>query len=119
MTGACMALVFLLSSAPLHGDGLPDPIQAPDLDTASLSSYVRSFVGPRRLPGVAVSIVGRDGPLYQAGFGQMGESGESVTEAVRFQAGPFVEAITGFAILQLADSGRIDLDEPVHHYLPG
>ena len=119
MTGSCMALVFLLSSAPLYGDGLPDPIQAPDLDTANLSSYVRSFVGPRRLPGVAVSIVGKDGPLYQAGFGKMGESGESVTEAVRFQAGPFVEAITGFAILQLADSGRIDLDEPVHHYLPG
>ena len=118
LKGFWMVLVFLLSSAQLYGDGLPSPIQIPDLDTANLSSYVKSFVGPGRLPGVAVAIVGKGGPLYQEGFGRMGGSGEPVTEAVQFRAGPFTEAVTGFAILQLADSGRLGLDEAVHRYLP-
>jgi len=48
----------------------------------------------------------------------MADSGEPVTAAARFPAGALAGAVTTLAILQLADSGRIALDERVTLYLP-
>ena len=119
MIGFGLTVGLALASTQLSASGgAPVPIQAPDFDATSLSTYISSFVGPGRLPGVAVAVVGRDGPLYQAGFGRMEDSREPVTAAALFRTGPFAHAITALAILQLTDSGRISLDAPVQRYLP-
>ena len=119
MIGFRQSVGLVLASTQLSGGGgVGEPIQAPDFDTTGLSTYITSFVGTGRLPGVAVAVVGRDGPLYQAGFGRMEDSGEPLTAAVRFPTGPFAHAVTALAILRLTDSGRIALDEPVQRYLP-
>jgi CubicO group peptidase (beta-lactamase class C family) len=113
-----LSVVLVLTSTQLFAGGPPSPPQAPSFDTTGLSTYVGSFVGRGRLPSVAVSVVGRDGSLYQAGFGRMADSGEPVTAAATFPAGALAGAVTALAILQLTDSGRIALDEPVTLYLP-
>jgi len=114
-----LPVVLVLASTQLSaGGGPPSPPQAPSFDTTGLSTYVGSFVGRGRLPSVAVTVVGRDGSLYQAGFGRMADSGGPVTAAVTFPAGALAGAVTALAILQLTDSGRIALDERVALYLP-
>jgi CubicO group peptidase (beta-lactamase class C family) len=118
MAPALFVVLVLASTQSSDGGGSPGPPQAPGFDTTGLSAYVGSFVGRGRLPSVAVTVVGRDGSRYQMGFGRIIDSGEPVTAAAKFPVGALAGAVTTLAILQLADSGRIALDERVALYLP-
>jgi CubicO group peptidase (beta-lactamase class C family) len=42
-----------------------------------------------------------------------------VTNATRFGVASITKAFTGLALLKLHESGRIDLDAPIQHYVPG
>ncbi|MFF4056736.1 serine hydrolase domain-containing protein [Streptomyces sp. NPDC001668] len=47
------------------------------------------------------------------------ESGRPADPDARFRAGSTTKVVTAAAVLRLADEGRIDLNTPVQHYLPG
>ncbi|MET7689708.1 serine hydrolase domain-containing protein [Streptomyces sp. NPDC005483] len=47
------------------------------------------------------------------------ESGRPADPGARFRAGSTTKVVTAAAVLRLAHQGRIDLDTPVQHYLPG
>ncbi|MFF7643272.1 serine hydrolase [Streptomyces canus] len=47
------------------------------------------------------------------------ESGRPADPDARFRAGSTTKVVTAAAVLRLAHEGRIDLDTPVQHYLPG
>ncbi|MFJ4483907.1 serine hydrolase domain-containing protein [Streptomyces longwoodensis] len=46
-------------------------------------------------------------------------SGRPADPRARFRAGSTTKVVTAAAVLRLAADGRIDLDAPVQHYLPG
>jgi len=47
------------------------------------------------------------------------ESGRPADPDARFRAGSTTKVVTAATVLRLAHEGRIDLDTPVQHYLPG
>ncbi|WP_020120936.1 serine hydrolase [Streptomyces canus] len=47
------------------------------------------------------------------------ESGRPADPDARFRAGSTTKVVTAAAVLRLVHEGRIDLDTPVQHYLPG
>jgi D-alanyl-D-alanine carboxypeptidase len=47
------------------------------------------------------------------------ESGRPADPEARFRAGSTTKVVTAAAVLRLVAAGRIDLDTPVQHYLPG
>ncbi|MGW7406843.1 serine hydrolase domain-containing protein [Streptomyces sp. NPDC054833] len=46
-------------------------------------------------------------------------SGRAADPDARFRAGSTTKVVTAAAVLKLAAQGRIDLDTPIQHYLPG
>ena len=96
---------------------------APRLDAGvledSLQPFVQGLVDDAYLPGVAVAVVGRDGPLYVHGFGvrDVGTR-EPVTPSTVFYIASSTKSFTGTLAALLASRGVIDLDAPLSRYLP-
>ena len=88
------------------------------LDPAAIDRYVESEMAEARIPGLALAIV-RDGePLYVRGYGVADPSGRPVGPETPFKLGSVSKSITALAVMQLVESGKLDLDAPVQRYLP-
>ncbi|NYI94626.1 CubicO group peptidase (beta-lactamase class C family) [Streptomonospora nanhaiensis] len=87
------------------------------VDPAEVDAFVTGYLDRHGLPGAAVAVV-RDGEtVHEAGYGE-GLGGAPLTEHSRLRIGSVAKSFTAFAVLRLADEGRVDLDAPVTRYLP-
>jgi CubicO group peptidase (beta-lactamase class C family) len=110
VTVACgIALLALGSTSATADDG-------PDL--AAVDRYVRSEMDAQRIPGLALGIVHGDRIVHVQGFGQADRSGREVTPETPFLIGSVTKSFTALAIMQLSETGRVQLDAPVQRYLP-
>ena len=122
-----LALVVLLTSAcqPVRkfaASPSPPTAAAAALDEATVTKfdeYVTKHQASNNVPGLAVGIV-KDGQLvYTKELGVANvDTGEPVTAETVFRLADIDAIPTAIAILQLAEQGKIDLDEPVTTYLP-
>lgn len=70
-------------------------------------------------PGLAVGIVSRDGLVWARGFGVADlDTKEPVTADTVFRVGSITKTLTGLALLELRDLGKLTLDDPVERTLP-
>jgi len=93
--------------------------QRPPLaDFAAIDNYVQSEMQAMRLPGLALGIVQGDQIAHLRGFGTADPSGRAVTPQTPFITASLSKSFTALAIMQLVESGKVDLDAPVQRYLP-
>ncbi|MEP9390415.1 serine hydrolase domain-containing protein [Mesorhizobium sp. KR9-304] len=72
------------------------------------------------VPGVAVAMVIDGEPVWAGGFGVADvETGARVTADSVFEIASVTKPVTAWAMLRLAEEGRIDLDAPIETYLGG
>jgi CubicO group peptidase (beta-lactamase class C family) len=107
-----VALLGLLGAAWLSA--VAAPASGPDF--AAIDSYVsKSLAGT---PGFALSIVHGDQVVHVKGFGVADANGSPVTGDTPFALGSEAKSFTALGIMQLKESGALDLDSPVQRYLP-
>jgi CubicO group peptidase (beta-lactamase class C family) len=83
-----------------------------------LLDYVREQMTELQIPGVAVGVAHGDA-VAVGGLGVTSiENPLSVTGDTTFQLGSITKTITGTAIMQEVERGRVDLDATVRTYLP-
>ncbi len=82
-----------------------------------IDSYVRSYLDHTGLPGATVAITHHDAVIRTAGYGH-DSAGTPLTAETRLPIASLSKSMTAFAVLQLAEAGRLALDEPVPRYLP-
>jgi CubicO group peptidase (beta-lactamase class C family) len=72
------------------------------------------------VPGLSVALV-RDGELvWHRGFGvKNAKTNEPVDDSTVFEAASLSKPVFAYAVLKLVDEGKLDLDKPLNHYLPG
>ncbi|RYH07585.1 serine hydrolase [Tropicimonas sp. IMCC6043] len=71
-------------------------------------------------PGVGVAIVFGGQPIWSGGFGVTNvETGEPVTADTVFEIASVTKPVTAWAMLKLAEEGKIDLDASIETYLGG
>jgi methyl acetate hydrolase len=70
-------------------------------------------------PGVVAMATGRDGNFYEgaAGRRQLGQPQSMTTDSVMLLAS-CTKAVTGVAIMQLVEEGKVKLDDPAKKYVP-
>ena len=75
--------------------------------------------GSPRVPGVVAMAVDRSGVIYTGAAGKrmLGEAEDMTADSV-FAIFSTTKAITGTAVLQLVEEGRLDLDAPARNYAP-
>ena len=70
-----------------------------------------------RIPGLALGIVHNDEVVHLRGFGEADPAGRTVTPQTPFILASASKSFTALAIMQLVESGKVDLDAPVRRYL--
>lgn len=109
----------------IHGDGETDAVAAASLP-ADFDHDVESYIGAYgRNYGPAfhfhgVIVVARGGKVaYSRSFGVANpDTGDPNTASTRFRLGLLTEPVTATAILQLAEDGVLDVDDPLSRYVP-
>jgi CubicO group peptidase (beta-lactamase class C family) len=110
VASALLALSATLLGATTGIGATPTP------DYAAIDAYVsRSLAGA---PGVALAIVHGDEVTHVRGFGNADGERAQVTPDTPFVIGSQSKSFTALAIMQLSESGSLDLDAPVQRYLP-
>jgi CubicO group peptidase (beta-lactamase class C family) len=70
------------------------------------------------LKGAAVVLVANGAIAYAQGYGTAGESGEKIDPATTvFPLDSIAKVLTGTAVMQLVDDGKLDLDTDINNYL--
>jgi CubicO group peptidase (beta-lactamase class C family) len=109
-----MTRLFLVLAALLLGTATPAAAAtpAPDID-----GYVRAYLDHTGLPGAAVAVTHGADVVRVAGYGH-DAAGTPISASTRLPIASLSKSMTAFAVLQLAETGRLGLDEPVTRYLP-
>ncbi|WP_367128799.1 serine hydrolase domain-containing protein [Saccharothrix sp. HUAS TT1] len=90
---------------------------APAVDAASVDAVVEQYREQTAVPGVAVAVTRGTEVVRTAGYGRT-PGGEAVSEGTVMAAASLSKSFTALAVLQLAEDGRLRLDEPVRTRLP-
>jgi len=85
-----------------------------------LEPLLTRFVRNNQVPGLAIAVIREGRVVYSAGFGvtRAGGGGQPVTPRTLFHMASVTKPFVATAVMQLVESGRIDLDAPVTRYLP-
>ncbi|MFF0159606.1 serine hydrolase domain-containing protein [Streptomyces sp. NPDC005263] len=121
------SLVLALGAAPLAAPAFAATAPAPaaahatttgDLDTAALRAALEGLPD-KDATFALVRVGGRDGTWRgSAGVHDLASDTAADPDA-RFRAGSTTKVVTAAVVLQLAAEGKIHLNTPVQHYLPG
>lgn len=84
-----------------------------------LNHYIEKTMKLYDVPGVAVGII-RDGKIFfKKGYGLANiTSGQKVNTGTMFNLASVSKSFTATAVMQLAEKGLIQLDDPVSKYIP-
>ena len=108
----CFALLVVGNTCAQASDMPADP----DYDV--VDRYVQDQMTDCRIPGFSLGIVKEGELLYMKGYGRADDSGLAVTPQTPFLLGSVSKTITALAVMQLQETGKLDLDRPVKAYLP-
>src|SRR5512138_211981 len=78
-----------------------------------VDTYIAETMRRFPIPGMAVGIVKEDQILYLQGYGIANAHGDPVTPQTLFPLQSVTKTFTALAIHQLANTGKVNLDEPV------
>lgn len=82
-----------------------------------IDTYLNVKLEKGNIPGFSVAIVKKDKILLSKGYGRT-EKNQDLTENTPLAIASLSKAFTAFAIMQLVETGKINLDAPILEYYP-
>jgi CubicO group peptidase (beta-lactamase class C family) len=113
-----LALALLMLALCLIGTAPINAAEPAAADYAAIDAYVERQMGELRIPGLALAIVQGEQIIHLKGFGLADGAGQPVTPQTPFIIGSTTKSFTALAVMQLVEAGKLDLDAPIHRYLP-
>lgn len=95
----------------------PLAVQATAVQATAIDAVVQEYRHATGLPGAALVLTHDDEVVHAAGYGHA-PTGERITEHTPMAVASVSKSFTALAVMQLVDAGRVNLDQPVHLYLP-
>ncbi len=107
-----IASLVLANVAPTFAGGAAE-------STAALDQVLRDAVAEKQVPGIVVMVWAGDRVVYEGAAGKRDtlKNVLMTTDSI-FQIGSMTKPVTSVAVMQLVESGKVKLDEPVATYLP-
>src|SRR5215468_10304004 len=89
-------------------------------DFSELEKLAQAELADRKIPGAALAIVSGDRVIYAKGFGVTNdEYPTAVTTDTLFMIGSTTKLFTATALVDLAESSKPQLDDPIGKLIPG
>lgn len=83
-----------------------------------IDDLLRGEIKRLKLPGAILAIVEGGKVIHYSSHGAARPAGEAPSPQTPFLIGSLTKSITALAVMQLVDTGKVELDAPVQHYLP-
>jgi len=84
-----------------------------------LDTYIQFKIERDNIPGLALIILKNDQIVYQKGYGWADiENQISMTVQSNFCVASIAKSFTAFAVMQLHEKGKLNVEDPVNKYLP-
>jgi CubicO group peptidase (beta-lactamase class C family) len=106
-----MALIVLIQVALPPASSVPGPASV-----HALEQTVPELMRKYSVPGLSLALI-RDGDIYWVKTFGMKDGKVPVTRDTTFEAASLSKVVFAYAVLKLADQGKIDLNTPLQHYL--
>ena len=104
---------LLLAALPLVAQGLP-PARQQEIEKLITQEMTRQSI-----PAVSVAVAAGGEVLWTAGYGMADvENFVPARASTVYRTGSVAKPMTAVAVMQLVEAGKIDLDAPIHRYLP-
>ncbi|HEX2946732.1 MAG TPA: serine hydrolase domain-containing protein [Clostridia bacterium] len=110
---AAFVLIFFIPGCTANAAELQ---ASPDLE--KIDGYVERMMKECRIPGFSLAIVKDGRVVYTQGYGIADPTGRKVNPETPFQIASISKTFTALAVMQLAEAGKLSLDEPIHSYMP-
>ncbi|MDZ5610749.1 serine hydrolase domain-containing protein [Bacillus pseudomycoides] len=88
------------------------------LDISNIDKFMTNEIDRLNIPGASLAIVKGDQVEYIQGYGVSNPDGTKMTSQTSIVLGSTTKSFTAFAIMQLVELGKINLEEPVQSYIP-
>lgn len=88
-----------------------------ELGPSEIEKYVTDYMDRSGYPGVSIAITHGEEVLLTAGYGH-DSTGADMTADTPMPVASVSKSFTALAVMQLVESGKVALDEPVQLYLP-
>jgi CubicO group peptidase (beta-lactamase class C family) len=86
---------------------------------ASLTRDIPNLMQQADIPGLSIALIEDGRTAWLRSFGTVDPAtNEPVTDRTRFSAASLSKPVFAYAVLQLVDQGKLDLDTPLTHYWP-
>ena len=118
LPNALLLLLCCLGAASRAAATQQDPLDPKQLEQF-VDEYVAAAMAKQQIPGAGVAVVKDGQVLLKKGYGLANIERQTPVSADNtiFRIGSISKVFTAQAVVQLADSGRIDLNQDVNQYL--
>jgi len=116
-TASIIFLILLVIAAAAWTQSAVSGSAHEGIDSDALDEIVQSQMRKHGLRGVAVAVTQGDKIIHLKGYGTAG-SGRPMTPQTPMYIGSQSKSITGLAVAQLVEAGRVDPRAPVTDYIP-
>ncbi|HSV86619.1 MAG TPA: serine hydrolase domain-containing protein [Levilinea sp.] len=115
MFKTCLSLLLLFFSfiSPVSAARTPTS----QIDFNTLDTVITAQMSKHGLPGVALAVIENGEIVYLKAYGVDG-NGRPLTPQTQMFIGSQSKSFTALAIAQLVEQGQLDLNAPVHAYIP-
>jgi D-alanyl-D-alanine carboxypeptidase len=114
---ASLAGLLTLAAAPVLAK--PAKLARPLSHWAEVEAQAGRMIADKLVPGLEICVRRHGATVFSKGFGQANiETATPVTPASVFRIGSITKQFTASAILQLAQEGKLSLDDTLAKYLP-
>lgn len=99
--------------------GQPESVGMSSAHLEKISDHVKAYMEDNKLPG-GTFLVAKEGKIvYQQSFGYTDSKKEKeYAQGDIWRLASMTKAVTAVSIMQLYEQGKINLDDPVHKYIP-
>jgi CubicO group peptidase (beta-lactamase class C family) len=116
--GGIAVIMILLAGVTARAEG---PASVPQVAAAfaTLDREIAADIEARAIPGLAIAVVQGGKTIWRHDYGVADLArAEPVGPGTRFRLGSMSKLLTGLAMVQLRDAGKLDLDDRVTRFLP-
>ncbi len=86
---------------------------------AQLEKFIFEKIAQTKLPGLSMALIKGDDVVWSRGFGYRDvERGLPATDHTLYSIGSVTKSFTCLAIMQLAEQGKLSIDDPIEKYMP-
>jgi len=86
---------------------------------AQLEKFIFEKITQTKLPGLSMALFKGDEVVWSRGFGYRNvEQGLPATERTLYSVGSVTKSFTCLAIMQLAEQGKLSVEDPIEKYMP-